>query len=53
MLDTQIDIKDGKIFIWHKYHFFECEEKERRWFVCLGNCIITEITFQVTTTTST
>ena len=51
MIDKQICICAGKIFIWNKYPFFQCEEKGRRWFLCLGSSIIEEILFQVTTTT--
>ena len=51
MLDERICICAGKIFIWNKYPFFKYEEKERRWFLCLGNSNLDEIVFQVTTTT--
>jgi hypothetical protein len=51
MLDKTICICAGQIFIWNKYPFFECEEKNRRWFLCLGSSLLEEILFQVTTTT--
>lgn len=53
MLDSKLALNAGKIFIWNNYPFFECEEKDRRWFLFLGNCIITDFIFQVTTTTQT
>lgn len=51
MLDSQISIIAGQIFIWNHYPFFDYEEKNRRWFLCLGSSIFQEIFFQVTTTT--
>ena len=51
MLNERICICAGKIFIWNKYPFFKYEEKERRWFLCLGNSNLDEVVFQVTTTT--
>lgn len=51
MLNERICICAGKVFVWNKYPFFTYEEKERRWFLCLGNSIFDEIVFQVTTTT--
>lgn len=51
MLDSQVCLNAGKIFIWNHYPFCDHEEKNRRWFLCLGSSIIQELLFQVTTTT--
>jgi hypothetical protein len=51
MIDTSLELKAGDVFTWEKYPMFEHEEKDRRWFIFLGNDTFQCLVYEVTTTT--
>ncbi|GHT51460.1 hypothetical protein FACS1894102_7380 [Spirochaetia bacterium] len=51
MIVASLDLKAGDVFTWEKYPMFEHEEKDRRWFIFLGNNSLQCLVYEVTATT--
>jgi hypothetical protein len=51
VINQSLELKAGDIFTWENYPLAMVEQKDRRWFIYLGNPFIEAVVYEITTTT--